>query len=80
MKSEPSHSSEFILHLQARSAFVQKVYSTLSIQLLITAAIVALNFNSATFAYIQERYTLLGWVMLGVTLFSIHKLGTPLLT
>lgn len=64
------------LNTRARSSFVQKVYSILSIQLAVTALFVILNIYSETFAYIQYRYTVISWLMIAVTLISLLALST----
>lgn len=64
------------LNTRARSAFVQKVYSILSIQLGVTAFFVLLNIYSTTFAYIQYRYTFINWICIAATIISLLALST----
>lgn len=66
------------LNSRARSQFVQKVYSILSIQLGITALFVLLNVYSTTFSYIQYRYSIISWIMIAVTIITLLALSTPL--
>lgn len=63
------------LNSRARASFVQKVYTILSIQLAVTTLFVLLNIYSATFAYIQYRYTFLNWVMIAVSIITLIALS-----
>ena len=56
---EPVHGS---LQKNARSNFVSKVYTILSIQLTFTALTVIFNIVSPTFAMIQATYNSLWWL------------------
>ena len=63
------------LNSSARASFVQKVYSILSIQLGITALFVLLNIYSTTFAYIQYKYSILSWLMIGISIVTLLVLS-----
>lgn len=70
-RTEPS-----TLSSKARSSFVQKVYSILSVQLIITALFVLMNIYIPTFAYIQARYSSLLWISFAMTLIPMIVLST----
>lgn len=63
------------LSSKARSSFVQKVYTILSIQLAVTALAVLLNIYSEIFAYIQYRYTFITWIMIAVSIITLVALS-----
>lgn len=63
------------LEESARANFVSKVYSTLSIQLLVTALTVMLNIFNPTFAYVQETYNSLWWLSFIVVIGTIIALS-----
>ena len=62
---KPSQSS---LAGGARNNFVTKVYSIISLQLLLTVGAVVLNMVSSTFARIQATYSSLMWLSFIVVL------------
>lgn len=64
------------LQTKSRSKFVNKVYSILSIQLIITTLFVCLNIWSTRFAYIQATSTLLYVLAFIATLGPLIALGT----
>lgn len=63
------------LNARARGTFVQKVYSILSVQLLVTALFVLMNVYIPTFALIQYKYTVLYWVSFAAVLIPMITLG-----
>lgn len=75
MKYQFQNSEASSLNTRARASFVQKVYSILSVQLLVTALFVLLNVYVPAFALVQYKYTALYWVSFAAVLIPIITLG-----
>jgi FtsH-binding integral membrane protein len=58
----------------ARSNFVKKVYSIISLQLLVTVGAIILNITSTAFAYVQATYRSLFWLSFLITFGSMLAL------
>ena len=68
------------LSSNARQNFVKKVYSIISMQLLVTIAVVYLNFTSKSFARFQARNTWTFWLAFIGSLITLVALCKPCLT
>ena len=68
------------LSSSARQNFVKKVYSIISMQLLVTVSVVWLNFASTSFARFQRRNTWTFWLAFIGSLITLVSLCNPHLT